>query len=414
MPVSLTRPLLAVVALGVALGGVVGAASAGERRVSFTAGPSLAHFAPELGRAVGEELARSGAEVDEIAARADELDGERVRLTATIRGQRVAEEGPLEEIDAVAHRLAERLAQAAAPEKRAVVATRAALLPTKAEAKSEARPESKPELKPEPKLEPKPEAKVAEAKAPPKSDGKPADGKETTSKAPDATTPPAPHATTTTTAVATSTTTGAAIVPASAKEPATPKESASASTETPTTSPAAVTATTTTAQPARTAATTHEEDVPMRSGDPYLQQGFVPRRVVVHQVAEIPTAYGAGYSATHALFNYLRTRLRLQVVPGGVGMAPLHIVVDEGMRNAARAVVMARLLAIEAIGMGAIRCRLEIVVVRDGRMVFRRILDAIPSDPNAARRPGDPVFVAVAQALESLTTELDGVLAPIR
>jgi len=386
------------------LGAVVGAAllavtavHAGERRVTFTAGErgaALAHFLPELGRVVGEALARSGAEVDDVAGHVDELEGERVRLTVSARGHRVVEEGALEEIDAVARRVGERLAQAATPARvsatsstttagKPVLASRAALLPTKPEsAKPEARVEAKPEAA---KAEP---AKAEPAKSEPKGD------------------PKVEAAAASTTPVSSTTPTPAGVVPVSVREPATP----------PVVTPPAPTATTPTATPSEPPArSSHDDEVPTRSTDPY-QQAFVPRRVVVHQVAEIPTAYGAGYSATHALFTYLRTRLRLQVVPGGVGMAPLHIVTDEAARSAARAVVMARLLGVEPLGApGAIRCRFELVIVRDGRVALRRVVDALPSDPTAAaRRTQDPVYVAVAQALESLTAELDGVLAPIR
>ena len=51
--------------------------------------------------------------------------------------------------------------------------------------------------------------------------------------------------------------------------------------------------------------------------------------------------------ATQALFSFLQRRLRLSVIPTGVGITSANIAADEAYRAAARAVVMARLESVE-------------------------------------------------------------------
>jgi hypothetical protein len=58
--------------------------------------------------------------------------------------------------------------------------------------------------------------------------------------------------------------------------------------------------------------------------------------------------------------------------------------------------------------------RLEVVVVRDGRPVMRRVVESAPSDPNRRGPSADPVYQAVTMALEALVPELVGALADVR
>ncbi len=137
-------------------------------------------------------------------------------------------------------------------------------------------------------------------------------------------------------------------------------------------------------------------------------------RVVVHQVAEIPSAYGAGYVATHALFQFLRVKLHLQIVSSGIGMTPLSVAAEEATRAGARATVMVRLIGVDnqpQLPDAQVHCRLEVVVVREGRTVLRRLLDGSASQSQDPRRRADPVFFAVTQSLESIQTELGAVMA---
>jgi hypothetical protein len=118
--------------------------------------------------------------------------------------------------------------------------------------------------------------------------------------------------------------------------------------------------------------------------------------------------------ATQALFSFLQRRLRLSVIPTGVGITSPSIAADEAYRAAARAVVMARLDSVEFVPGPAARVRLEVVVVRDGRPVMRRVVESAPSDPNRRGATTDPVYQAVTMALEALVPELVGALADVR
>ena len=138
-------------------------------------------------------------------------------------------------------------------------------------------------------------------------------------------------------------------------------------------------------------------------------------RVVAHAVAEVRPSYpAAGVMATQALFSFLQRRLRLSVIPTGVGITSANVAADEAYRAAARAVVMARLDSVEFVPGPAARVRLEVEVVRDGRPVMRRIVESAPSDPNRRGIATDPVYQAVTMALEALVPELVGALADVR
>jgi hypothetical protein len=135
--------------------------------------------------------------------------------------------------------------------------------------------------------------------------------------------------------------------------------------------------------------------------------GFVSGRVVAHSIPDPPSSYvGTGISATQALYGFLGRRLRLAVVPTGVGITSPQVAVDEGWRAAARSVVMARVDNIEYLPAPngvSVRLRMQVVVVKEGRVMLRRVVDSPPSDP--ARRT-DPVYQAVTGALESLVSDL--------
>jgi hypothetical protein len=139
--------------------------------------------------------------------------------------------------------------------------------------------------------------------------------------------------------------------------------------------------------------------------------GFVAGRVVAHAIADPPASYvGTGVSATQAFYGFLGRRLRLAVVPTGVGITAPQVAADEGWRSAARAVVMARIDNLEYLpsSMGlSVRLRLQVVVVKEGRTVFRRVVDSPLSDP---QRRTDPVYQATSAALEGLISELASVL----
>jgi hypothetical protein len=149
--------------------------------------------------------------------------------------------------------------------------------------------------------------------------------------------------------------------------------------------------------------------------------GYVRGRVVAHAVADVPNAFaGVGQSATQALYYFLGGRLRLTVIPVGVGVAPPNVAADEGWRSGARAVVMARLQSVEyrphPAGQSVVT-RLEVIVVRDGRLVLRRVVESNPTDPGPvglrrSRGLDDPIFSAITQSLDSIGSELRLALAP--
>jgi len=406
---SWQRPILnlrvrAVVGLCVVLASATALAKPRVQVPPFSVhGDTLGYFGPEVARAVTAALEGDGVETgagaaDTIVGRIDELPGERVRLSATLRGRTISAEGPLEAIDAVATQLAnktaplllendpaaQKLAEKRArdaekraasvppsrpPPKQARVEPPAKVQPARAEApQPEAKPaaekpavaveESKPEAKPtdEPKSEPA-EAKV-EAKSEPKA------------------------------------------------EPPKPKSDAP---KTPEWAPPRVDGPPARAEPASPPA------APAPPSPPPYFGGFVRGRVVAHAVSDMrPTYPAAGTMATQALFSFLQRRLRLSVIPTGVGITSPTIAADEAYRAAARAVVMARLDSVEFVPGPAARVRLEVVVVRDGRPVMRRVVESAPSDPSRRGAATDPVYQAVTMALEALVPELVGALADVR
>jgi len=146
--------------------------------------------------------------------------------------------------------------------------------------------------------------------------------------------------------------------------------------------------------------------------------GFVRGRVVVHTLVDpAGSDPGTGSIATQALYAFLQRRLRMSVVPMGTGVSSLVVAADEGQRAQARAVVMARLdgYSLSAAADGPIaRMRLELSVVREGRLVMRRMLlaETQPGAITAAAGEGrrgrqiDPAYLAVSHALDGQLGEL--------
>jgi hypothetical protein len=351
----------------------------------------LAYFGPEVGRAVTAALEGAGIETGSgaelaVGGRLESLAGERVRLTAQVRGRAVIAEGPLEALDLVATQLANRMvpllgggsATPRAGDRHPSHAPRvAAVRVTPAEVTApEPAPKSDPPVA-EAKVEP---AKVEPAKAEPPA--------------------PAPKS-----------------EPAKS-ELARSEPSPAPVADAPSSKPGGAGVGGVGAAPGGVGGVGATTGPPIQSWratpSPYFG-GFVRGRVVAHVIADAPVAYpNSGAMATQALYRFLSRRLRLVVIPTGVGITAAPVAADEAYRAAARAVVMARLESVEYFAGPVVRCRLEVVVVRDGRPVMRRVVESPLSDPGR-RGPGtDPVYQSVTLALESLVPELVGALADIR
>jgi hypothetical protein len=391
---------------------------------------ALGYFGPEVARAVAAALEGAGVETGSgaeaiVTGRIEPLAGDRVRLAATLRGRTLTAEGPLEAMDAVATQLANQIAplllendpagQRAAEKRARDAARRAAAVPPSpqpgssrvvaapppspprvvpaaapavaASKASDSAPQARPEAKPEAKSEAKAEAKP-EAKAETKPDAKL-----------DAKVEARPEAKTLASAEAASR-------PAESGKPDAPKaaEATRSEIKEPDWSPPRVDAPPPPAAPRPTS--------PVAAPPPYFG-GYVRGRVVAHAVADAQSAYpGSGSMATQALFSFLQRRLRLSVIPTGVGITNAAVAADEGYRAGARAVVMLRLENVQYLPGPMVRCRLEVVVIRDGRPVMRRAVEATPADNT--RRTGDPLYSAVTAGLEALVPELVGALADVR
>ncbi|HEX6837744.1 MAG TPA: hypothetical protein VF334_14290, partial [Polyangia bacterium] len=326
-------------------------------------GESLGYFGPEVARAVTAALEGDGVETgpgaaDTIIGRVDELPGERVRLSATLQKRTLSAEGPLEAIDAVATQLANKMAplllendpaaQKLAEKRARDAEKRAASVPPSRPAPRVARVEPS-KTEPARAEEPKPEAKAATAEKapPPVEEAKPTEEAKLEAK-PD-------------------TKAETKIDPkAELPKPDAPKP--------PEWSPPRVDGPPARAEPAPVMTP------PAPPAPPPYFGNYVRGRVVAHAVADPhPTYAAASGMATQALFAFLQRRLRLSVIPTGVGITSANVAADEAYRAAARAVVMARLDSVEFLPGPAARVRLEVVVVRDGRPVMRRIVESAPS-----------------------------------
>jgi hypothetical protein len=319
----------------------------------------LGYFGPELARAVAAALESAGIDVGpggewSVTGRIEAVDAERVRLVATTRGRTVSVEGAVEKLDSLAVELAAKMVPILVPPLNDDDGKRVGI---KAGPPLATRPESAP-AKELPKKE---VAAAAPSPAP-------------------AAPPPPPVA---------------AVTPPSPApvEVPRPAEKVEKKSEMPDVLPA----------------------YPHGVQNPYPGQqpwgGYVTGRVVAHSIPDPPSAYvGTGVSATQAFYGFLGRRLRLAVVPTGVGLSSASVAQDEGWRAAARSVVMARIEHLDYVPQPAgvaVRLRLQVVVVREGRLVLRRVVDSPMSDP---MRRTDPVYQAVSAALESLLHDLASVL----
>ena len=387
------------------------AASTVEARslVSFGAargGERLQHVLPELGRVVGSLLDEHGLEL-RAEGRFEELPADRVRLTLTFGGCDAAEEGLLEELDELARRLVDELAQLLAARDKTVAgaADKGAVGADKGD-----------------KLDPKGKARVLTPPRPAEHSGLLATRAPLAAVAsPPSTLADSPSSPSTLSSPA-STPSSPASTPAGTSPASTPSPPATTPSPSSDKTTAVVPVVAPPAPiPAPTPAPAQEELLTpygsRNSDEPVPARPVSAARVVVHQVAEIPSAYGAGYVATHALFQFLRVKLHLQIVSSGIGMTPLSVAVEEAARAGARATVMVRLIGVDnqpqldASRDASVHCRLEVVVIRDGRTVLRRLLDGVADQSRDPRRRADPVFFAVTQALESVQSELGTVMA---
>jgi hypothetical protein len=326
----------------------------------------LGYFGPEVARAVAAALESAGVDVGpggewSVTGRIDGVEGsggERVRLVAMTRGRTVAVEGTLETVDQLAGQLAARLVPVLVegdPRAGRVVGAR---------------------------------LQAAAKEAPPFKDHEPikdAHAKEATAPS------PAPRA---------------PVVVVVAPSPAAPPEQLFE--KVPDRAPERA--------PERVGESRPPDMRPSAQAYPppgyQPWGGYVAGRVVAHAIPDPPSAYvGTGVAATQALYSFLGRRLRLAVVPTGVGVSSPLVAADEGWRAAARSVIMTRIESIDylpgAMGL-SVRVRLQVVVVREGRVVFRRVQDSPLSDP--ARRT-DPIYQAVSGALEPLANELAAAVA---
>jgi hypothetical protein len=406
---SWQRPILnlrvrAVVALCVVLASATALAKPRVQVAPFAVhADALGYFGPEVARAVTAALEGDGVETgagaaDTIVGRIDELPGERVRLSATLRGRTISAEGPLEAIDAVATQLANKMAplllendpaaQKLAEKRARDAEKRAASVPPSRPAPKQARAEPPSKVQParaeEPQAEAKPPAdKPAVAVEEAKPEARPTDEPKSE-----------PFE--------------AKVEAKSEPRVEAPKPKSDAP-KPPEWAPPRVDGPPSRAEPVSPPA------APAPPSPPPYFGGFVRGRVVAHAVSDMrPTYPAAGTMATQALFSFLQRRLRLSVIPTGVGITSPSIAADEAYRAAARAVVMARLDSVEFVPGPAARVRLEVVVVRDGRPVMRRVVESAPSDPNRRGATTDPVYQAVTMALEALVPELVGALADVR
>ena len=238
-----------------------------------------------------------------------------MRLTATLRARTISAEGPLEAIDAVATQLANKMAPLLLENDPA-----AQKLAEKRARDAEKRAASVPPSRPTPKVArvepPKTVQPVKTIEEPAKPADKPAPAEKPAAAPPvDETKPEAKPV----------------------EEPKTePKVEPKSEVKTPDWSPPRVDG------PPRTETPPATPPAPP-SPPPYFG-GFVRGRVVAHAVSDPhPTYASAGVMATQALFSFLQRRLRLSVIPTGVGITSPNVAADEAYRAAARAVVMARL-----------------------------------------------------------------------
>ncbi|HZS36345.1 MAG TPA: hypothetical protein VFF06_05940 [Polyangia bacterium] len=400
------RLSLALVVVGVALPALAGARP--RAQVTFAAGKgaeAVAYFAPEVARTVTARLDAAGLDAAAdvaIVGHIEELSGERVRLTATVHGHTVSVEGSIENLDGVAEQLASRLVPLVAESgaHKASDAGHKAAVPGAPRKSTEAGAERAAAEK----TAAGERVAVVEKAAADKPAAERASTSAATSPSPSTSTSAATITSTSTPATTTATTTSSA--PAASADPTTPSGEVA--------SPPVVAS-----APAP------------RPPDPYLGAYRAPQppggavarpRVVAHAVPDSPSAFaGNGISATQAFFYFLQRRLGVVLISSGfVGLTTPQMAANEAWRAQARAVVMAHIEAVDyqqtPTGPG-LRCRLEVVVVRDGRVVLRRVVESPPAPASPSGRRGrelDPMFMAVSQALEAIAGDLAAAVADPR
>ena len=100
-------------------------------------------------------------------------------------------------------------------------------------------------------------------------------------------------------------------------------------------------------------------------------------------------------------------------MPTGFGIVPPTTLTDEVYRSQAGAGVMAELLEINVRPIEnappEVKVKLELVIVREGRVLLRKQLESGPVVGTMVRgRPVDPLYLAVLSALDGAREELQG------
>ena len=362
-------------------------ANDGKTRVAVevTLGPpssgseGLGYFVPEVARALEEGFQRGGVltaavgtlAADALSIKVDERPGDRVTLSARFRGQRTEVEGTVESMDVLVDELLIYflpLVGGTPPP--------APVKPVRTTMRTAPKPPEPDSPKPSPNRVPTPPVVPPPVVTPPV-------------VAPAVVTPP----------VMTPPVVPTPTVPAIAETPPAPAKE-----------PRVV-------DPYGPDARVNESAVVV----PVASSGFVRGRAVVHTIADPPVGEpGAGSVATQALYAVLQRRLHVSVVPYGVGMTSQAVAAEEGQRTQSRNVVMARIDGFSSLSSGMIgeppgaRMRLEISVVREGRLVMRRMLvaEAQPAAVLSALAEGrrgrtaEPTYLAITRALESIADDL--------
>ena len=375
---------------------------------SFAAPDALAIFAPEVARAVAGGLQQAGVDIAfaapasgspavTVAGRIDSLDGERVRLTASIGAHTVQAEGPLEQVDGLAADLAHRLvplvpagarhapshlSHADLHQKKGLPGAAPVTTPAPVAATGLGVPSTSP-----PAVAPP----IAAAPAPTVAAPLP------TAAAPPVTEPAPPVA--------------AAAPPATVAKPAADPTPAPSNIQDPGSS---------TTLPAPADRPAAAPDKPAKPADPGYEALSPPRRrtdphrVVLHTV-RMPDGCATGAAATYALREAIERRGGFRVVAGGCGIVPPGSAVAEGMRAGAASVVMSSFdwIRYEPLLSGVRPYgRVRIVVVRDGRASLVQTVDvssravALPADVNRVAYD-----LATAAALQ-LGSSIESALTP--
>lgn len=358
--------------------GHVQAAPRPPLQLAVTAAGGLGYFAHEVERALADDLRRGGLAIAStpvenalgVTVLLEERPGDRVVIAARVRGHQVDVEGAVESLDALVAELATRVIPLCTE------------LPAEPRHEGPARAVGKPRsppVEPHGPSAPQPTPSLSTPSQPTPALSTPAPSSPA-APAPLQSTPP-PSVSTTTPPLAVPTP-----APPQAPEPGSPADP-------------------------------YGPDA--RVAEPRIERpSFIRGRVVVHTLADPPDSpSGTGAIATQALYATLQRQLHQSIVPLGVGISPLGAAAEEGGRAQARFVVMGRLdsFGLFAAPTGPIaRLRIELSVVREGRLILRRAIYAqTPLDgigvamaEGKRGRQIDPVYLAVTHALEGELGEL--------